>query len=57
MEQNWHLVLLQSLLVLEVVDEVKDLEQRGRVLALAGRLVRELLEWMACGVQNCVMLV
>ena len=26
--QNWHLVLVQSLLVLEVVNDVKDLEHR-----------------------------
>ena len=40
--QNWHLVLVQNLLVLKV----KDLEQRGWMLALADKLVivRELLE-------------
>ena len=28
--QNWHLILVQSLLVLKVVNEVKDLEHRGQ---------------------------
>ena len=40
--QNWHLMLVQSLLVLQVVKEVNDLERRGRPLTLAGTLVREL---------------
>ena len=55
--QNWHLRLVQSLLVLEVWNVVRDLEQSGWVLALAAMLVREVLEAITHDVKKCVMLV
>ena len=55
--QNWHLVLLQSLLVLEVQKVVKDLEESGWVCTVAETLDREVVELITLAVKKCVLLV